>query len=285
MKTKFILLIFFMVTLILTVPLSAFAANSGMKDKSTPPHLVKTGNPPTETTYWLHKFLEINITDVLLAIFTALLWFSTHRLWKSTEKLWESSKTQAADMQKSLIIGERAAEASTEMAKAAQLTAKAAINVELPFLNVEKVHETTLFNKDYDGWLSQFTPEITLKNYGRTPAFIKEVLINVAIAPRLDAKPSYTRRNKYPKAIVCVEGGAVTHREQSYYKKKEFNDIQIADLKIDKNALFVFGRITFSDFLGNVYHKGFIFSWINGEDRFLNLGDIYTEYDYQVLAM
>lgn len=75
------------------------------------------------------SLLEINITDILLAAFTGLLWWATIGLRDSTNKLWDESKK----------AGEAAARAANAAERAANLSEQAFHLLERADVHLEKV--------------------------------------------------------------------------------------------------------------------------------------------------
>ncbi len=77
---------------------------------------------------------------VVLAISTIGLWFATLRLWEAGERQLElasdSASKQTRDMEASIAVAKRSAEAAVKAAVAASLNAYAAIGVELPIISI-----------------------------------------------------------------------------------------------------------------------------------------------------
>lgn len=98
-------------------------------------------------------------------------------------------------------------------------------------------------------------------------------------------QPEYTRFNSYPARYVIDKGETLKHTDYFIKDEIKLSEDQISELNKD-DKLFIFGKIIFSDFLGEVHEKGFIFAWIkysNERTGFLNMGDTqrFAGYEYQ----
>jgi hypothetical protein len=69
---------------------------------------------------WLDTFLDVRVTDVVIALFAALLALFTIRLWSVTSGLWENMKRIAEDNRRAVEASERAAEAAQRSADEAE---------------------------------------------------------------------------------------------------------------------------------------------------------------------
>ena len=69
------------------------------------------------TVNWIANFFtEVKLTDVLIALFTGLLWWSTDKLWRETKKLAEGAEDRTKKMSDSIAQAARSAEAIGKIA-------------------------------------------------------------------------------------------------------------------------------------------------------------------------
>jgi hypothetical protein len=232
------------------------------------------------TEFW-PPFLgwRFKVTDSMLVLFTFVLAVFTGFLWKSTDKLGQVAMTQGIDLKRSVTAAEIAA-------KAADLSARAAIGVELPSLHVEEVLTSFELCDDVKDWVHHLVPHVKVKNYGRTPAFVTEVLINSAIERGLPKQAVYKSFSKYneTRKFVIHRDEETTLKTHSYYKENVFSDERIALLTEDdplrRHWLYIFGVIRYRDFLDEAEHeRGFLFMWISQNKAFAPIYD--NEYYYQ----
>jgi hypothetical protein len=226
-------------------------------------------------TWWWHSFHgffvayhdDINaLSTLVIAAFTAALAWSTVKLWRETERLAKGADDQSEKMRESIREQRRTAFAALLSAKAAKKTAaavdlqaKAAVGAETPLLQITDI----FISHQVDGkekWIRKFEPAVTIKNFGRAPAVVTEVIMNIGFGYIPDRPPELIRYHTYPVAAV-VESG----KEFKYYDmwlKKGITEQQINVFLADEamNA-FVFGVIKYRDFSG-IHDQGFVFIWI-----------------------
>ena len=123
---------------------------------------------------WLIRFLDFRLTNAVIAGFTMVLALKTAGLFRETAGLRAAANQQAMDTKTSLDIAKQAADAAT-------LQATAAIGAELPMLQVRSATINTFAPEEAREWRNGFTIDLDIKNYGRTPAFVSEVVVNAII--------------------------------------------------------------------------------------------------------
>lgn len=182
-----------------------------------------------------------------------------------------------------------AAEAAKKSAEAAQLSANASVRVDLPALNVENI--TTAFTiddfgGDYKKWLDYLILKVSIKNYGRSPAFVSDVIVNAAIADVLPHPRAYTRHVQFPDRFVIASDKEHLFEEYAHYRPNAPEEdrpftTQQAAMVADSSGFFrVYGVIRYQDFLDNEHERGFIFLWVGKSSKsFIPIYD--AEYHYQ----
>ncbi len=157
-------------------------------------------------------------------------------------------------------------EAAVKGANAAELSAKAAIGMELPNLHVMEITAKGPTEK----WLgsSDFLPVITIKNFGRTTAFITDILVNLKIG-------TLPEKRKY-KSLIGIPNPYVLEPKESFDYKELFLDMQfkltqedIKTILAEKEYLCLYGVIKFKDFMDNLHETGFAYFWSEGNKIFL----------------
>jgi hypothetical protein len=84
-------------------------------------------------------------------------------------------------------------------------------------------------------------------NYGRTPAFINSECIDIFIGDVLPRTPDYSRRAHDLNPILVIKGSEYHFQEP--IKQESLTDSVKAEISAMRNTLWVFGYISYSDFL------------------------------------
>jgi hypothetical protein len=199
----------------------------------------ETNNQSEKPTIdWFVRFLELRLTDVLIIFFTGLLAIRTSGLYRETAALRTIADQQRADLLLSI-------EAAQDSARAAELSAKAAIGVELPMLSVSKIEfqpATPYLETSFD------TVVVTITNYGRTPAFLFWETCEFRIGATLFDEPEY-------KNGVDLDPGTIIESQRYRTITARGVDMRSQFLKrpfVDgEQTIWVYGFIWFRDFLSN----------------------------------
>jgi hypothetical protein len=192
--------------------------------------------------------------------------------------LRESEQRQAADFKASVAVAQKSAEA-------AELNARAAVGVEVPHLWILGVDAIGRV-KGKTAWLERFQVQVRIKNFGRTPAFVHTIDMGHDIDSDLPDSPEYLT-SLGPEETIIIEGGEIHVHEEGFISKfPGFRAEEVARMGTTGHGIMLCGVIKFRDFLGADHSKGFICSWMNfehmgGEARFVDVGNIYSTYDYQ----
>jgi hypothetical protein len=238
------------------------------------------------------------LSTVIIALYTII-------LGRATIGLRDAAESQRADTLRAIRAAERAAEAAIrtvqamreidvrqaddfkvalaatqKAANAADLSAKAAIGVELPFLWVESCTDAGILSRE-PPQIARISAELLIKNYGRTPAFIREIIVNVTVGDSLDPIPSYLPINKYPSFIVIDGGGSMTFKEYPFRLATMLTAEDIDNFDVTQTSVYIYGVIKFQDFLRENHSVGFVFVLVKVNGKFIPIGDIYPEYHYQ----
>jgi hypothetical protein len=211
---------------------------------------------------------------------------ATRRAADAAAESAQAAIRQLEQLDVSLAISREAADATRTAADAATRSAQAAIGVELPFLHIVEMRLSSDPPQDLgelSAWSRQFTPFVKFKNYGRTPAFITEVIINVKLG--IGAMPIevvYMQNNPYPNLIVLEGGAEYEYAEWLFRADKTFTVAEINQLNVVDAQIMLYGVIRFKDFLGTGHDRGFIYAWHRDlASGCRPRGAIYPRYDYQ----
>jgi hypothetical protein len=198
----------------------------------------------------------VAVATVWVAIFTGVLAIATVRLWNSTTDLAKFAEEQSRDMKDSIAVAEKAANAATTAANAADLQAKGMIGAELPIVLVQnfivKAAEGTPINQTD-------IPEYpvlhySIVNYGRTPAELESYCLETRITKNLPETPEYER-------IYPLSPGAMLLPHQGQLNFQYIFDVKgrkRAALLDESEHLWIYGYVRFTDFLGNPHETRFV---------------------------
>jgi len=173
---------------------------------------------------------------------------------------------QSRDMKASVAAAQRAAEA-------ANLSAQASINVQLPRLAARSM---SLYDpsQPYGGYrpfdhliVVGFPQEwcqvgVRIFNIGKTNAVLTEECIDYFVGPRLPKNPKYTNILPSPADHIIEADGSMELQIANYFI--HLTDEQRNALKTTEMShhLWVYGLIRFTDFLGNPHEYRFCRKWI-----------------------
>lgn len=251
---------------------------------------------------------SIKWTDKVIALFTIVLagvggisgyiaylqWGALKDQVTNLEEAVEAEKTasnaRAAETQQALTTAGTHAQAALEQAgasmraaAAAELSAQASVGVNLPILFIEKIESVSADTTTELGeYTKTFRPKITVRNYGITPAFVTDVVINVLIANLLPLPPEFKIHDRFPQTKV-IEGKNSMEFTNWLFKPEEEITATMVEALVNKGEqtgpwLHVFGYIQFTDFMGKSHRKGFA-HWHTSTRTFVQDD---TRPDYQI---
>jgi hypothetical protein len=167
----------------------------------------------------------------------------------------------------------KAALAAKKSAHAANLSAKAAIGVELPKVFLSECRFGDMGAASWAAKLQRPKLEMAVSNYGRTPAFAIEHSINFICAITPPEIPNYDHTYPFPIGTVI--------REPPFsllVLRHSFSDEEVADMEAGKKSMWVYGYVSFKDFLNEEHKcrfakKHFRMPWllanaVGGDDRY-----------------
>jgi hypothetical protein len=280
-KSRFNILIILVFIACLWIPNAYAQSRLGAENNPVAVKLldsIETRDSSNEATIKFYFEIVVGLIQTFIFFLQLLVFNLQLKAFRQQAKFMSSTVTQ---MESAEETSRKVAASAAKSADASTLSAQAIISAELPFLNIEKVTTAVSFesSKNYEEFIDKIVINIAIKNYGRTPAFIDEILTNICIAQRLPKQPVYNKINQFPNRYVVKADGDLAHTDYSYALKKYFNAIEVADLEIEKNKLYIYGYVAFKDFLGRAHRKGFVLRW--SKDFWTNYDDIYPEYGIQ----
>ncbi len=166
-------------------------------------------------------------------------------------------------------------------ADAASKSANAAVGVELPSVHIEHVGFLLPIEDatDFTAWMNTAVPNITVKNYGRTPAFITDVNILVRIGKTLPIPRRYAKPVEYITRVVLTNGEPKSFQTYRYFEKGLFLQEKIDAVTTGDAMLFVYGYLTFNDFMDRPHTRGFVWGYVVENKSFIPLYN--PDYHYQ----
>jgi hypothetical protein len=183
----------------------------------------------------------VNLTGGL-AYYTLGLFIATFALVITSAGLLYLGHKQSVDMKASIAVAKEAADA-------AMLQARAAIGVELPRLILTKLDFGDMGAAGLASRLQLPKIEITVTNYGRTPAFLLGQAGEIEICPVLPDKPVYPNAFDLPPETIVEYRQRYALRTVRPRNPTSPDDIQaIIDGRI---RLWVYGYVWYRDFLGD----------------------------------
>lgn len=264
---------------LLFIELSFLPAQICEYKQDTKQQVCTVSNASAKIIWHVLKFLGDN-SPALTVLATLIIAYFTYTLWDATHGLRKLATKQAEDMQTSLRIAAVSARATQKAARAADISAQAAVLIDLPILHIERMTTTIPWEDDVREFLRCFVPVIDIKNYGRSPAFVNEVLINTTVGEALPDTPIYTRLRYYQEEFVVDSGIVRPFDETIIFGEIVLPKEQLIDLVEESSTLFIYGYVLYRDLWGVAYKHGFIYAWVFGSNRFL-VPQCYTTYRYQ----
>jgi hypothetical protein len=192
-----------------------------------------------------HFFEGIKITDVLLAAFTGLL-----VLVGGFQAYW--------------LLG--TVEATSKAANAADLSARAAIAIELPVIRVRPEHFGWGRSQEQDGPRIDYCAVgmLDFSNLGRTQAFPLEVQLGWFVGDKLPDTPTYTFSKSFPIGRI-FEPDPQRTPELTLYEHRFQVDSDLFDrLRARSVSMWFFCSLAYLDFMQNRHDAGFCWQrWEN----------------------
>lgn len=232
------------------VPLFHPVAQNGGQQHSAQYEPNKTDPPgePSGEAFWVRLATDpVAFFTAWVAGFTLVLGGSTLLLW------WETR---------------RGGQTTDRLARAAELSAKAAIGVELPILRAEppELHETegtigafgsrplTMSPTEFC-----FVPSIVFENFGRTNAFIEAIRIGWDVCAKLPIVPEYRHAEKeigLPILVPLNSDRTLIPRHTITLSREQID-------RIDGREAFLwfFVEYAYSDFLREPHTARFCWRW------------------------
>jgi hypothetical protein len=195
----------------------------------------------------------------LLVLFNGLLVLFTYRLWRSTAGLRDAAREQSQDMKLAIASVRDAAAAARQSAEAALLQARTAIGVELPRLELSDVR---LRHADESVRQALASPSVDLRftNHGRTAAFITQKCVELRVVDALPAEPIY-RAVERLEVVEPIDRGDGTDLSAPR-RLGDLGEQQVTQLLAGRSTLWVYGFVSFRDFLSTAHRKGFCLRWL-----------------------
>jgi hypothetical protein len=217
-----------------------------------------------QLTHFLHTYEHELIAGftIVLAFSTIGLWLSTAQLQRSTNSLWEA--------------GERQIAVAAKAANAAELSARAAIGMELPIIRSVRypwllaLDGPPTSDKDFEKggsgvqWPVAYSRIVSIRfqNAGRTAAFPFLIELGWTASPELPdlggAEPPYVVSAQFsPTAFIGENEGELD--APRIRKAIELTPTEIEALKTKETLLWLYIALHYRDFLGNPHTAKFLY--------------------------
>jgi hypothetical protein len=219
-------------------------------------------HPSNESEKYSNEFWSAKLTDWLLAAFTLALVFFTGRLYYATAGLFtetaglrEAAAEQSIHMKASIAVAQRAAEA-------AELSAKAAIGVELPIISIT---DFALMESSTIRITGGVPPEIAelglpFKNSGRTVASLIEQCVETIVVDTLPTIPVYEHIFPFVPGTLVEADKPSPVNIRNYFIRLTTDERDA--IKDEKKSLWLYGYISFEDRLGERHQSRFCARWV-----------------------
>ena len=192
-------------------------------------------------------------TTFLLAVITAFLARFTYKLWYDASK---ASERQSEGMRESLSIADQTAKATTIAAEAASRQAKAAVNVERPFVLASDIELVRVQHPKLDQQpIEYYRIVVTYTNYGRTPAIVLRFGHGDALGT---PPPEPVYRFDDISGLVIKPGESHPFRPLNLFTIKPDERKAITQVGSGSDVFpWVWGQIRYRDFFNGITEIGF----------------------------
>jgi hypothetical protein len=215
------------------------------------------------------EFLNIKISDALIAIFTIVLAYKTAGLFNETARLRSAADQQASDMKASIAAAVRSADISE----------RALTELEAPFTAI-KIIDTGLIRKTTETGHDFAILKFSITNDGRTPARLVELVDKTIFVPVGAGQPppinlDYRSRNTMPYGVISPPGSESQPFTQNLILN-HMNELAADTLILKSKAFFFYGFVRYETIFKQTYRMGFCYMfdlygerWIlTGEDNY-----------------
>ena len=233
------------------------------------------------TTYSLFPFLLIKVLDTLnyygvaitalatvfIGVFTLTLKLSTDNLWTAAKDqiaaAENAAKMQSRDMQASIAVADKAANAAKASADALKATERGILMEKISSVDFSRAYSAAeSYPNSPSMWpiTAELSTTITFKNYGKTPITIQEICGNVVIA---DATPRikdgvFAIEHKLTEYVISPrsESDAIPFKVSKEISWDKNNKITRGTMHI-----WLIGSVTFVDVFDVTCHREFVWKY------------------------
>lgn len=200
----------------------------------------------------IREWVDTN-SDLLTAGATIAIAFFTFTLWRATSKMMKVAQEQSKDMKASIAIAKKSADAAKASADNLPIVERAYV-----FANVKFGGINGLSNGDVE-----FLALLYLKNYGRTPAIIKEIAFMGGNYPNYPVKETFGKGH-HPIEPFVASG------EKFYEDRWIFiiTESQWEKIILRNSTIYCFGCIKYITIFGEEHSHGFCWEYSDPDTKF-----------------
>jgi hypothetical protein len=233
-------------------------------DEQTSKRTTKERQAAETLKEFLTGFLEIKLTDLLIALFTIVLAIKTAGLFRETAGLREAAEKQRMDSLRSIAAGEIAAAAAQKAAEVAEKTLIAAYRPIITIVEFELRNANQKLPQAHIHW--------GMRNSGQGTFVVTNFAVAIAIRAVGDGQAKTVRSVTTTEWLSTIEPRETASGNTV---STPTLDARVADIKTGKISLFVTIEIAVQDlFLERSTHRfPFIFESSNQAFRRVNAGD------------
>ena len=193
-----------------------------------------------------HNGAIVAVATIFIAGFTYQLRAATIGLKDSTNKLWEA--------------GEKQYGVAKQAADAADLSARAAIAIELPII---RINPGSLGFSSSESSQGYWIGNVILSNLGRTKAFPIEIQIGYTVGNGLPESPIYQFSKPFLPNDIIEPDPKITHQMSTAEFEFEVSRESIDRVTRNEMNLWVYCKLIYLDFMQNRHEAGFC--WLRHE--------------------
>jgi hypothetical protein len=219
----------------------------------------------TNDIFERYEKLIIGGFTVVLAVSTIGLWLATKRLWIAGEKQFLHGRAAAArqsrDMQSSIAAAASAAHAAQISADALTQSERAHVFIKIDAQDfMEATTSADLAKVTVDGFVSTpVTVEFRFKNYGKTPAILREVSRDIKVSANFPDEIEYLPVEFVPTERILAADAETDPPWKCI--RTHLSKVELMEIIRAQKSFWFFGRMLYDDVFGISHEHRFIYRY------------------------